>query len=242
MAEEESKRVVAKPEEEKEEEPESGESSGEDMCDLGHKVVALEKSIAASEGKRKAEEAQLEIISKRMGRIEEIGRELGEEEKKLKRRKVELQDKISWNWNEIYDNDVEFGHQQKDEVEVKKKRDETMKKLEEQKAELRAVHREGLARAGGTSTTSFLRASIAKKTRELECPVCWIVAAPPILGCRRFHLLCSACASHLCAAALPASCPTCREAFEVGGPFRNRFAEREAEEVREMREQLETAT
>ena len=46
---------------------------------MGHKVVALEKVIAASERKRKAEEIELEIVAKKLERIDRWGRELTED-------------------------------------------------------------------------------------------------------------------------------------------------------------------
>ena len=39
-----------------------------------------------------------------------------------------------------------------------------------------------------------------------------------------------------------ATCPTCRQAFGEEGPRRNRFAEERAEELEEMRRELEEAT
>jgi len=81
----------------------------------------------------------------------------------------------------------------------------------------------------------FLEESIKKKEENLECPVCLEAATEPIFGCKEFHLICSSCKLK------PdmTKCPTCRVEFGKGGPVRNRFAEREAQELLELKEQLD---
>jgi len=83
----------------------------------------------------------------------------------------------------------------------------------------------------------FLEESIKKKEKNIECPVCLEAAAePPIFGCKEFHLLCAS-----CRLAKPeiTKCPQCRMSYGEQGPVRNRFAEREAEELLELKEQLD---
>ena len=189
---------------------------------MGHKVVALEKVIAASERKRKAEEIELEIVAKKLERIDRWGRELtedievkteemGQVREDVKRLKSKEQ-KLMKERDEKIGKFVEYSEEKEatevTKSEVEERISKTVKVLEEQKGELRAVHGEGLARAGGGGSRLFLAMLVARKARDLECPVCLTEAAPPILGCRQFHLLCSACA------VLPevASCPTCRSA------------------------------
>jgi len=81
----------------------------------------------------------------------------------------------------------------------------------------------------------FLEESIKKKEENLECPVCLEAAAEPIFGCREFHLICASCKLK----PEMTKCPQCRMEYGEGGPVRNRFAEREAEELLELKEQLD---
>ena len=83
---------------------------------------------------------------------------------------------------------------------------------------------------------TFLLDSIARKEASLECPVCLVEAAAPIFGCSEYHLLCRDCRGKV------ATCPTCRQEFGREGARRNRFAERESEELEGMREELREAT
>lgn len=52
--------------------------------------------------------------------------------------------------------------------------------------------------------------------QQLECPVCYEMARPPIHQCRNGHILCRSCYSAL---QMTAKCPTCREVYDV--PIRN---------------------
>ena len=83
---------------------------------------------------------------------------------------------------------------------------------------------------------TFLLDSIARKEASLECPVCLVEAAAPIFGCSEYHLVCEGCRGKV------AACPTCRQEFGREGARRNRFAEREAQELEGMREELRAAT
>lgn len=210
-------------EEEATEEMEQGTVEG----GVGQRVASLEKVIAATKKKRKAEEAEMEEIDEKLECADSKNREIKAELEELKRRKAELKERKAY-LKEQGDGNLENVQKltkKKQEMEIKS--DATLKELKEQKVKLRRVLGEGMAR-------DFLRDSIDRKARDLECPVCLTEAEPPIFGCRQFHLLCSACA------ASPGlrTCPTCREELDTANPARNRFAEKEAEEVREMRAQL----
>jgi len=82
---------------------------------------------------------------------------------------------------------------------------------------------------------AFLVKSIEEKEAALECPVCLVTAKAPIFTCQQMHFVCSSCRPRL------ASCPECREAYQ-GQPRRHRYAERDAEELENMREELAKLT
>ena len=83
---------------------------------------------------------------------------------------------------------------------------------------------------------SYLVKAIKKKTEDLTCPVCLETAAAPIYStCQQMHFVCSDCQPKL------SSCPECREAYQ-GQPRRHRYAERDAEELKKMREELSKMT
>lgn len=83
--------------------------------------------------------------------------------------------------------------------------------------------------------TAFLVRSIKQKEAELTCPVCLETAAAPIFMCQQQHLICSSCQP------LVTSCPECRESYQ-GPPRRHRYAERDAEELRKLQEELAKIT
>merc|ERR1719468_732901 len=78
---------------------------------------------------------------------------------------------------------------------------------------------------------TFLINAIEKKETQLACPVCLETASAPIFMCQQQHLICSSCQPRV------SSCPECREAYQ-GPPRRHRYAERDAEELRKMKEEL----
>ena len=83
--------------------------------------------------------------------------------------------------------------------------------------------------------SNFIVDKIQEKEKELECPVCLVVASPPIFSCAKQHLVCKECRPRL------KECPECRAPYlEVQ---RHRYAERSAEELenfKEQKRQLET--
>ena len=82
----------------------------------------------------------------------------------------------------------------------------------------------------------YLTDAIAKKATGLECTICLNECSTPIFGCSEYHLLCGGCHERV------DSCPTCSEDFGGEGPRRKRFAEKDAEELEEMRRELQEAT
>ena len=81
----------------------------------------------------------------------------------------------------------------------------------------------------------FLSNSIRKKEVELACPVCLETADVPIFMCSQMHLICSKCRPRI------QTCPECREVYQ-GPPKRHRYAERIAQELRELRKEFSTVT
>eukprot|EP00092_Neocalanus_flemingeri_P106609 GFUD01136794.1.p1 GENE.GFUD01136794.1~~GFUD01136794.1.p1 ORF type:complete len:158 (-),score=45.91 GFUD01136794.1:33-506(-) len=73
---------------------------------------------------------------------------------------------------------------------------------------------------------SHLEKQISQKTRELECPVCFVVCQPPILRCPEFHLVCGECWPRM------RVCGECRAPYE--GQMRHRYAERGHQELQEL--------
>ena len=80
---------------------------------------------------------------------------------------------------------------------------------------------------------SLLVKTIEKKMEDLTCPVCLETAAAPIyLTCQQMHFVCSECQPRV-----TTSCPVCREAYQRP-PRRHRYAEREAQELKDLQEEL----
>ena len=79
---------------------------------------------------------------------------------------------------------------------------------------------------------SLLVKNIEKKTEDLTCSVCLETASAPIyMTCQQMHFICSECEPRL------TSCPECREAYQ-GPPRRHRYAERDAQELKDLQEEL----
>ena len=85
--------------------------------------------------------------------------------------------------------------------------------------------------AANNNLIKFLAKSIEEKEEELACPVCLMPASAPIFSCQQMHLVCSSCQPRL------TSCPVCREPYQ-GPPRRHRYAEREAQELKDLQEEL----
>ena len=82
---------------------------------------------------------------------------------------------------------------------------------------------------------NFLTKSIEEKEAWLECPVCLETAKAPIFMCQQQHLVCFKCRPSL------VSCPECREPYQ-GLPRRHRYAERDAEELGKLHQELARMT
>lgn len=77
--------------------------------------------------------------------------------------------------------------------------------------------------------SNFIVDKIQEKEKELECPVCLVLASPPIFSCAKQHLVCKECRPRL------KECPECRAPYlEVQ---RHRYAERCAEELETFKQQ-----
>ena len=92
----------------------------------------------------------------------------------------------------------------------------------------------------------FISSKILAKEEELECPVCFEVASPPIFACNDLHLICSHCRPKVSNTFETSSqlglgwithfafqvsiCPECREPYPEKGK-RHRYAEKAAEEL-----------
>ena len=93
----------------------------------------------------------------------------------------------------------------------------------------------------------FIDSKIEAKEEELECPVCFEVASPPIFACPDLHLICTDCRPKVAAISIGfrniehvifqvSLCPECRELYPEKAK-RHRFAEKAAEELAGLLEQ-----
>ena len=77
------------------------------------------------------------------------------------------------------------------------------------------------------------RKLIEEKEANLECPVCLETATVPIYMCLQSHLICSDCRPSV------TCCPVCRERYRDQGNYRrHRYAERELEELKKLKENI----
>merc|ERR1719341_310330 len=84
------------------------------------------------------------------------------------------------------------------------------------------------------SFIEFMAKSIKEKEEALTCPVCLETASAPIYMCQQMHLICSSCRPRLSA------CPECRQKYK--GHQRHRYAERDAEELNKLKDELSKVT
>ena len=78
----------------------------------------------------------------------------------------------------------------------------------------------------------FIEKQIVTKEKELECPVCLVIASSPILTCSEQHLICSLCRPKT------EHCLVCSRSYH-GKQKRHRYAEQALEEVRRLKRELE---
>ena len=82
----------------------------------------------------------------------------------------------------------------------------------------------------------LLTKQIQEKETELECPVCFETVSSPIFMCSEMHLICSSCYPRL------KKCPECREKYKKKTPKIHRYAEKSAEELNFMRNEITKIT
>lgn len=78
----------------------------------------------------------------------------------------------------------------------------------------------------------FLQEAIVDRESNLECPVCYQVASPPIYKCYGEHLICSSCLPRV------KNCPTCRSGFSKSDK-KFRLAEGNWRELQKLKSKLE---
>ena len=71
--------------------------------------------------------------------------------------------------------------------------------------------------------------------RELECVVCLETGSFPLYCCQEQHLVCSTCRPGV---RRTGKCPSCRAPYPGGDLLRHRFAERTAERLGDLRQEL----
>ena len=83
------------------------------------------------------------------------------------------------------------------------------------------------------SFIEFMAKSIKEKKEALRCPVCLETASAPIFMCQQMHLICPRCRPRV------SECPECRQKYK--GHQRHRYAERDAEELSKLQDELSKA-
>lgn len=80
---------------------------------------------------------------------------------------------------------------------------------------------------GHREELQLLNSQIGRLETNLECPICLETAATPIYQCAEGHLVCSSCEVRV------GQCAVCRQATQ-GKSIRNRYAEKDSEELRRL--------
>ena len=76
---------------------------------------------------------------------------------------------------------------------------------------------------------------IKELEEDLECVVCLETGESPLYCCQEQHLVCSTCRPRV---RETGQCPYCRVQYPGGDLFRHRLAERNAEKLRGLKEEL----
>ena len=84
------------------------------------------------------------------------------------------------------------------------------------------------------SLIDFFTNAIKEKEEALTCPVCLEVVEAPIYMCQQMHLICATCRPRV------AACPECRKRYK--GMQIHRYAERDAVELKKMKEEFARVT
>ena len=79
-------------------------------------------------------------------------------------------------------------------------------------------------------------ATLKELEEELECVVCLETGSSPLYCCQEQHLVCSTCRPGV---RRTGKCPSCRAPYPGGDLFRHRFAERTAERLGALRQDLD---
>ena len=78
-------------------------------------------------------------------------------------------------------------------------------------------------------------ATLKELEAELECVVCLETGSSPLYCCQEQHLVCSSCMPGV---RRTGKCPSCRAPYPGGDLLRHRFAERTAERLGALRQEL----
>ena len=84
--------------------------------------------------------------------------------------------------------------------------------------------------------TKEKEATLKELEAELECVVCLETGSSPLYCCQEQHLVCSTCRPGV---RRTGQCPTCRAPYPGGDLLRHRFAERTAERLGALRQELD---
>ena len=79
-------------------------------------------------------------------------------------------------------------------------------------------------------------ATLKELEAELECVVCLETGSSPLYCCQEQHLVCSTCRPGV---RRTGQCPSCRAPYPGGDLLRHRFAERTAERLGALRQDLD---
>ena len=79
-------------------------------------------------------------------------------------------------------------------------------------------------------------ATLKELEEELECVVCLETGSSPLYCCQEQHLVCSTCMPGV---RRTGKCPSCRAPYPGGDLLRHRFAERTAERLGALRQELD---
>ena len=85
--------------------------------------------------------------------------------------------------------------------------------------------------------TKEKEATLKELEAELECVVCLETGSSPLYCCQEQHLVCSTCMPGVLETG---KCPSCRAPYPGGDLLRHRFAERTAERLGALRQELDS--
>ena len=184
--------------------------------ELASKKMRLEVEVKKAELKslRSQKQAAVDKVKEISSELEAVHKLIGEEKEYLKQHKEE--EKSYKKQAETYDIEIQALQRKRDDVlklkaekrrsakgcqlniSIRELEDTSLKgKLDEANLNVKKFDQEiaDLPAAPGYSQDmlSLLDSQIAGKKRELECPVCFEVSAPPIYTCTAQHLVCANC-------------------------------------------------